>query len=125
MFIIDDYINCEGLMIIKEAPTALSAINRKCNDLFIKPGENVQLIGTGIDYTKLSIDYYTPCYGSTIGDVQCTISRKKTEAGIIAFAAKGGHNEEHHNHSDIGNFILNVNGDSLIADLGMGKSLMV
>lgn len=54
-------------------------------------------------------------------NVQCMVIRKKTEAGIIAFAAKGGNNAEHHNHNDIGNFILNINGDSLLADLGMGE----
>lgn len=56
-----------------------------------------------------------------LGNVQCVVSRKRRETGIIAFAAKGGNNAEHHNHNDIGSFILNVNGDSLLAELGMGE----
>ncbi len=34
-------------------------------------------------------------------------------------AAKGGHNAEHHNHNDVGNFILHINGHPMIAEIGM------
>ncbi|XHR29652.1 MAG: heparinase II/III family protein [Chthoniobacteraceae bacterium] len=34
------------------------------------------------------------------------------------FAAKAGHNEEHHNHNDCGSFILNIDGQSLISEIG-------
>jgi hypothetical protein len=37
---------------------------------------------------------------------------------FIAFAAKGGHNDEPHNHNDLGHFILNYNEDRLFVDLG-------
>lgn len=33
-------------------------------------------------------------------------------------AAKGGHNEEHHNHNDVGSFIANVDGTALLIELG-------
>lgn len=36
------------------------------------------------------------------------------------FAAKGGHNQEPHNHNDVGSFILAKNGRQLICDLGFG-----
>jgi len=34
------------------------------------------------------------------------------------FAAKAGHNEEHHNHNDCGSFLLNIDGVRLIAEIG-------
>ena len=37
---------------------------------------------------------------------------------FIEFAAKGGHNAEHHNHNDCGSFILNVNGSPAVIEIG-------
>ncbi|HZG13843.1 MAG TPA: heparinase II/III family protein [Candidatus Bathyarchaeia archaeon] len=51
---------------------------------------------------------------------QWFISRHQTEAGSFSFAAKGGHNDEPHNHNDIGHFILQGNGEWLCKDLGSG-----
>jgi len=39
----------------------------------------------------------------------------------LAFAAKGGDNEEPHNHNDIGSFIVSANGKQLLCDLGAGE----
>ncbi|TXC90600.1 hypothetical protein FS935_11855 [Metabacillus litoralis] len=36
------------------------------------------------------------------------------------FACKGGHNDEPHNHNDIGHFILQAKGESFFKDLGSG-----
>lgn len=36
------------------------------------------------------------------------------------FACKGGHNDEPHNHNDIGHFLLQANGESFLKDLGSG-----
>lgn len=36
------------------------------------------------------------------------------------FACKGGHNDEPHNHNDIGHFILQAKGESFLKDLGSG-----
>lgn len=67
MFIINDYVQNESIMVVKESPTAVSSVNRFLPDLFIKPEEYVQLTGSGIDYGNISPDYYTPFYGSSIG----------------------------------------------------------
>jgi hypothetical protein len=54
-------------------------------------------------------------------DVQWLISRKAGEDGmIVGFAAKGGHNDEPHNHNDIGHFILHAGGVSILPDMGWG-----
>jgi hypothetical protein len=34
------------------------------------------------------------------------------------FAAKAGHNQEHHNHNDCGGFLLNIDGVRLVAEIG-------
>jgi hypothetical protein len=52
---------------------------------------------------------------------QWIVSAKKTGSSIACFAAKGGHNDEPHNHNDIGSFIIHVNGENLIADPGRGE----
>ncbi|MCB9461108.1 MAG: heparinase II/III family protein [Anaerolineaceae bacterium] len=39
----------------------------------------------------------------------------------LVLAAKGGHNEEMHNQNDVGNIIVHVNGESIIADIGRGR----
>lgn len=43
------------------------------------------------------------------------------EAGTFAFAAKGGHNDEPHNHNDIGSFELAKGEDIFFADIGCGE----
>ena len=39
----------------------------------------------------------------------------------FGFAAKGGHNDEAHNHNDIGNFIIAADSTQLLADIGAGE----
>jgi hypothetical protein len=43
------------------------------------------------------------------------------DRGRFVFAAKGGHNDEPHNHVDLGHFLLHVRGESILADLGAGE----
>jgi hypothetical protein len=55
-------------------------------------------------------------------DLQVLVARGKgAEGEQIVLAAKGGHNGEHHNHNDVGAFIVHWRGESLICDLGKGK----
>ena len=53
-------------------------------------------------------------------DSQWFLSRHISESGSFAFAAKGGHNDEPHNHNDIGHFILEGNSEVFFKDLGSG-----
>ncbi|MCM3727189.1 heparinase II/III-family protein [Neobacillus cucumis] len=48
------------------------------------------------------------------------ISRHQSESGCFSFAAKGGHNDEPHNHNDLGHFILQGNNEVFLKDLGAG-----
>ena len=56
-----------------------------------------------------------------LADAEWLISRYVTDSGTYAFAAKGGHNEEPHNHNDVGHFLLHINGESLLTDMGWGE----
>ncbi|WHY01224.1 heparinase II/III family protein [Neobacillus sp. DY30] len=53
-------------------------------------------------------------------DSQWFISRHQTTSGHFSFAAKGGNNNEPHNHNDIGHFILQGNSEVFFKDLGSG-----
>lgn len=46
-------------------------------------------------------------------------SQEKSVRGLFA-AAKGGHNDETHNHNDVGNFIVYDNAEPVIIDIGVG-----
>lgn len=49
-----------------------------------------------------------------------TARSKKNSTDGIFIAAKGGHNNESHNHNDVGHFIIYVDGQPLIIDPGVG-----
>jgi hypothetical protein len=53
-------------------------------------------------------------------DIAWVVDRRSIAGETIAFSAKGGHNDEPHNHNDLGHFILHLGGESLLADLGAG-----
>ncbi|HEY3333450.1 MAG TPA: heparinase II/III family protein [Capsulimonadaceae bacterium] len=56
------------------------------------------------------------CY---FGDLQVLEARRTDAAGNLwEFAAKAGNNDEHHNHNDIGSYILNVNGGPVATEIG-------
>lgn len=53
-------------------------------------------------------------------DLAWIVERHIWNGHTVAFAVKGGHNDEPHNHNDLGHFIIHVGGESLLADLGAG-----
>ncbi|MCS7460594.1 heparinase II/III family protein [Paenibacillus doosanensis] len=59
-------------------------------------------------------DYYFPGHG-------WVVSKSADAGGLVAFAAKGGSNDEPHNHNDLGHFIVHVRGRSVLCDLGAGE----
>ncbi len=59
-------------------------------------------------------EYYFP-------DLQVAIARdKKGSSDGFFMAAKGGHNDEQHNHNDVGSCIIFYNGKPVIVDVGVG-----
>jgi hypothetical protein len=57
-------------------------------------------------------DVYFENYGAI---VSC---RRDSRGNVWEFAAKAGHNDEHHNHNDCGSFILNINSEPLFVEIG-------
>jgi len=52
-------------------------------------------------------------------DLAVVVARGKDNRGHLwEFAAKGGHNGEHHNHNDCGSYILNMDGIRFITEIG-------
>ena len=52
-------------------------------------------------------------------NMQVVVSRTVDRKGHLwEFAAKGGHNGEHHNHNDCGTYLLNIDGERLITEIG-------
>jgi hypothetical protein len=57
--------------------------------------------------------------GSWLPDVQVLVAREQAgSAAGLALAAKGGHNAEHHNHNDVGSYIVACDGAPVLIDLG-------
>jgi hypothetical protein len=54
-------------------------------------------------------------------NAQWFVSKAKENNLQICVAAKCGHNNEPHNHNDVGSFILCANDEMIFEDLGMGK----
>lgn len=49
---------------------------------------------------------------------QWLVDRRLAGKSFLAFAAKGGNNDEPHNHNDLGNFILHYNSENIFTDIG-------
>ncbi|MEK4514903.1 hypothetical protein NSS64_06505 [Paenibacillus sp. FSL H8-0122] len=58
---------------------------------------------------------------SYLPDAAWLVARHISAAGAFGFAAKGGHNDEPHNHNDLGQFVLSGRGEIFAADLGSGE----
>ncbi|OAS16105.1 heparinase II/III family protein [Paenibacillus oryzisoli] len=61
-----------------------------------------------------------PLQTDYLPEAQWMVSRAKIAGKLVSFAAKGGHNDEPHNHNDIGHFIWIVDGVRWFEDLGAG-----
>lgn len=56
-----------------------------------------------------------------LSGTQLALARDKADSKQgFYFAAKGGHNNESHNHNDVGTFILYYNGQPALIDVGVG-----
>ncbi len=62
--------------------------------------------------------HFAPLAEAVLPELMVMVAR---EEGGLVLAAKGGHNGEHHNHNDVGAFIVHFAGQSLICDLGRGE----
>jgi hypothetical protein len=53
-----------------------------------------------------------------LANVQVLVSREQAVVDGLTLAVKGGHNDENHNHNDVGSFIAALDGTPVLIDLG-------
>lgn len=72
-----------------------------------------------------SLKEETPCQPVTeawLPNLQIMTARNSKDAGRgLYLAVKGGHNDESHNHNDVGSFIVYADGEPLLIDPGVGE----
>ncbi len=62
----------------------------------------------------------TPQRDVWLADLQVMVARQSAaDSGGLLLAAKAGHNGEHHNHNDVGQFILLLDGEPMVVDVGV------
>ena len=97
------------------------------DEITIPPKDRLDIYGTtrSLGFSLYSILLYNPDYISGEEKSNATLYMKdagwfvkKTDS--YAFAAKAGHNNEPHNHNDVGTFIIEKDGRQVICDLGAG-----
>lgn len=54
---------------------------------------------------------------------QWLVDKRNIKGDFVAFAAKGGNNDEPHNHNDLGHFILHYKNENIFIDLGSPEYL--
>jgi hypothetical protein len=65
-------------------------------------------------------DEWRPAQCVWLPDLQVMVAREnRTEGQGLVLAAKGGHNAENHNHNDVGQFIVFVDGQPGVIDIGV------
>lgn len=79
--------------------------------------------GEGREHARTAVDgnvHHNPVQSrlEILPDAQWCIGSSQSGAG---FACKGGHNNEPHNHNDVGHFLYEAQGQMLLTDLGAGE----
>lgn len=54
---------------------------------------------------------------------QWLVDRRQNDGSFVTFAAKGGNNDEPHNHNDLGHFILHYSVEDIFVDIGSPEYL--
>jgi hypothetical protein len=68
---------------------------------------------------KISDSGDVPAGDCFLPDLAVLVAHGRDAGGRVwDFAAKAGHNDEHHNHNDCGSFLLNVGGVRFVAEIG-------
>ena len=66
--------------------------------------------------------HFVPTHHDWFGGMMWMVSRQDPDnPDALVLATKGGHNGEMHNQNDVGNVIVHVGAESVIADIGRGR----
>ena len=64
-------------------------------------------------------DTHLPLTDAYLDDLAVALLRFQDAAGHLwELAVKAGHNDEHHNHNDIGSYLLNIDGQRMLTEIG-------
>jgi hypothetical protein len=60
-----------------------------------------------------------PISDTLLADLGVVVTRfRDAQDHLWEFAAKAGHNDEHHNHNDLGGYLLNIDGRRMLTEIG-------
>lgn len=96
------------------APTPLSVLRYPRTDRFPIMLRNILWWDGQKPAEYMPEDTYLRCTGVA------KIVVEQPTGDRLVLAAKAGHNEEKHNHNDVGSFILHIEGETFICDPGLG-----
>lgn len=112
-----------GLMFNDEQLKSYAAYIFKNRNLQVPSDDLLDFASSVVNYQTFAQIKSEPPYpnSSILQSLQVWAARQKqgTAKGLFV-AAKGGHNNESHNHNDIGNFILYQDGNPVLIDAGVG-----
>ncbi len=80
-----------------------------------------QKVQTAASYDKVPDAWLPDIQVMTARDNNSSTSVGATSVGGFFLATHGGHNAESHNHNDVGDFLLYLNGEPVIIDAGRGN----
>ncbi|MDR1569577.1 MAG: heparinase II/III-family protein [Oscillospiraceae bacterium] len=103
-----DHLLAVGASEIPYEPRKYHAYRQLC-DLFDTPDDS------GDSPAQIGRRAYTPPREHYFAGIQLAIARE----GGLFLAAKGGTNDESHNHNDIGNYVIYLDGEPMVADIGV------
>lgn len=93
--------------------------NINFNQLDIKGNQRMRNIENILTVKDIPVETnYMPVNDAWISDIQVMTTRS---VNGLYLAAHGGHNAESHNHNDVGDFIVYVDGKPMIVDAGRGN----
>ncbi|WP_043585539.1 heparinase II/III domain-containing protein [Geminisphaera colitermitum] len=81
--------------------------------LHAPPVENAKLQTQNLNPPSAPATTFLPSLGVWV------VRARDTRGNTWELAAKGGNNAEHHNHNDLGSLLLHINGQPVIAEVGM------
>ncbi len=102
--------NLPELLELLNPPRFLQFLYLEIRNLFWQKDKKTKLL----PFSKVNTDSYLK--STQVVKLTAKTASKKD----LVLIAKAGHNEENHNHNDVGSFILHVNGENLICDPGTG-----
>ncbi|MBQ9856408.1 MAG: heparinase II/III family protein [Clostridia bacterium] len=122
----------DGMLLLRAAKRMNEPVLRNFAISLLKSGDSAKYYGVDynvihrrianlleFDASELTEDERPLPRSHAFFGIQVCSAREDASVRGLYFAAKGGTNEESHNHNDIGNFIVYVNGHPALMDIGV------